>query len=309
MKKGTMNKRKLMQTIFIVSMLAYPVIHFLVFWVYVNFDAILLTFQRYILMDENFNFINDYVFVGVDNYRIVINKIMQDAYTRDTIVNSLLYFPLTCFVSLPLSIVFSYFIFKKVKLSNMFKVIFYLPSIIPVAVLTMAFKFSFNDMYGFVNKILIFMGVSNIPVWFGSKPWAQIMVFGYCVWAGLGFNIVLLSGAMSRLPNEILEYDRLEGLTLFQELRQVVIPMVWPTITTLFILGMTSVLTVYLQPLFLTNGSLQTSTIYFEIYKGVLSNSNLSYLSTLGLLSSFVFVPFIMFVRYLMNKKYEGVDY
>ena len=121
-----------MQTIFIVSMLAYPVIHFLVFWVYVNFDAILLTFQRYILMDENFNFINDYVFVGVDNYRIVINKIMQDAYTRDTIVNSLLYFPLTCFVSLPLSIVFSYFIFKKVKLSNMFKVIFYLPSIIPV---------------------------------------------------------------------------------------------------------------------------------------------------------------------------------
>jgi ABC-type sugar transport system permease subunit len=309
MKKGTVNRKKLKQRIFIVSMLAYPVLHFLVFWVYVNFDAILLTFQRYILMDENFNFINDYVWVGLDNYRIVITRIIQNEFTRDTVINSLLYFPLTCLVSLPLSIVFSYFIFKKVKLSNMFRVIFYLPSIIPVAVLTMAFKFSFNDMYGFVNRLLEMIGVENIPVWFGSKPWAQIMVFGYCVWAGLGFNIVMLSGSMSRLPSEILEYDKLEGLTLFQELRKVVIPMVWPTITTLFILGMTSVLTVYLQPLFLTNGALKTSTIYYEIYKGVLSNSNLSYLSTFGLFCSIVYVPFIMLVRNLMNRMYEGVDY
>lgn len=40
------------------------------------------------------------------------------------------------------------------------------------------------------------------------------MVFVYCVWAGLGFNIVLFSGAMSRVPQEILEYNKLEGVGL-----------------------------------------------------------------------------------------------
>ncbi len=62
----------------------------------------------------------------------------------------------------------------------------------------------------------------------------------YCVWVGIGFNVVLLGGAMGRIPDDLIEYGNLEGIGLTTELFRVVIPMVWPTIGTLLVTGTTS---------------------------------------------------------------------
>lgn len=297
---------KISVAIFIVVMLIYPLLRFGIMWGYINIRALWTSFTRYDLMtDSN-------IFVGTLQYEILFRRLATDEYTRQTLVTSILYFPVTCGISLPLSIIFAYFLFKKVPGATVYRVIFYLPSILPIAVLTMSFKYSFGPS-GFVDPILNALGFNHLPVWWGNSTVTPIMVFVYCVWAGLGFNIVLFSGAMSRVPQEILEYNKLEGVGLSRELFQVMIPCVWPTFVTTFILGMTSVLTVFLQPYFLMDSAstapFNTCTISLFIFNNYATPAQGPYLAAYGLFCSVVFVPLILAVRGFLSRFFKDVGY
>jgi ABC-type sugar transport system permease subunit len=287
-------------------MLAYPVIQFILFWGYVNFDTILLTFQKFSWTTGK------YVFTGLQNYKSVFDDLLHSESTRRTIKNSLLYMPVTCFISLPLSLIASYFLSMKMPLSKFFRVVFFLPSILPIVVLTMSFSFLFDSNLGPVNTILkeVFkMNPVDIPSWFGSYPTNQYMIFLYCIWAGLGFNILLMSSAISRIPQEIIEYGKIEGINMVQEFFKVIIPLTWPTITTTFLLGCTSVFGVMLQPLLLTPDNPFTNTIALSIYNSVTKGGNMSYFATYGIVLSLIGTPFIMIIRKVFTSIYADVEY
>ena len=295
--------------IFIVLMLAYPVLHFLIFWLYVNINTFVLSFQRVGADINDPETFGKTVFAGLLQYKAVINNILHNEATRRMLLNSVLYLPVTL-LELFLSIIFSYFLYKKMPLSNVFRVIYFLPSIIPIVVLTFVFSFVFDSSYGLINPLLHTLGVSGVPNWFGVYPLNQVMIFVYCIWAGLGYNIILLSGAVSRIPEEVIEYGRLEGISYMRELFQVVIPLIWPTISTIIVMACTSVFTVMLQPLMLTPGDSSTNTIALTIYSGVLAGEvKYPYLSAFGLCISAVAIPVIMGIRKLVEKPFSDVEY
>ena len=296
------------QIVFIVVLLAYPVLHFLINWLYINFRTIALSFTRYNIFAGEFQIPGDIFY----NYKMWISRILHEERYRMILVNSFLYFPVTNFITLPLSVICSYFLYLKVPGHAIYKVIFFLPSILPVVVLTMAFRFGF-DTYGYVNTILGWLGVSNPPVWFGSDHVTPFMIFFYCVWAGIGYNVVLLSGAMGRVSAEVIEYGRLEGVGMWREMTQIIIPMIWPTIVTLFTVGMNTVLTIYLQAYFLmdssTKGEFNTGTIALYIFGNYSNETQIPQLSSFGLLCSLIYVPIIFIARRIMNKFFTEVDY
>jgi len=306
--KKTPLKKKTKQRIFIILMLAYPVLQFILFFGYVNFDTILLTFQKFSWSEGK------YIYSGFDNYGMFFDRVINDPWTRRTIINSLFYMPVNSLIILPLSMAFSYFLFKKVPLSGFFRVVYFLPSILPIVVMTMAFSFTFDSNLGPVNDIYKwFFGMfdSNVivPSWFGSYPTNQIMIFVYGIWVGLGFNIILMTAAIARIPDELMEYGQLEGIGFFREFRTIVVPLIWPTVVTTFVLGMTSVFTALLQPLFLTPTSPDTNTIALAIYNSVLQNENIAYMATFGLILSLIGLPIILLTRNTLSKFYAEVDY
>lgn len=296
------------QIVFIIVLLAYPVLHFLVNWLYINFRTIMLSFTRYNIFAGEFQVPGDIFY----NYKMWIDRIFNEERYRMILVNSFLYFPVTNLITLPLSVICSYFLYLKVPGHGIYKVIFFLPSILPVVVLTMAFRFGF-DTYGYVNTILGWFGVENPPIWFGSDNLTPFMIFFYCVWAGIGYNVVLLSGAMGRVSTEVIEYGRLEGVGMWREMVQIIVPMIWPTIVTLFTVGMNTVLTIYLQAYFLmgssAKGEFNTGTIALYIFGNYSNEMQIPQLSSFGLLCSLIYVPIIFIVRGIMNKFFTEVDY
>ena len=296
------------QVIFIIVMLAYPVLHFLVNWLYINLKTITLSFTRYNILAGEFQIPGNIFY----NYKMWIDRIINEEKYRMILVNSFIYFPVTCFITLPLSVICSYFLYRKVPGHSIYKVIFFLPSILPVVVLTMAFRFAF-DTYGYVNAILKNIGFVSPPSWFGTEGLTPFMIFFYCVWAGIGYNVVLLSGAMARVPTEVIEYGRLEGIGMWREMFEIVVPMIWPTIVTLFTVGMNTVLTIYLQAYFLmgatTKGEFHTGTIALYIFGNYSNEMQIPQLSSFGLLCSLIYVPIIFLARFIMNKFFAEVDY
>lgn len=193
------SKMPLSKKIFIISMLAYPIIHFLVFWVYINFNTIIVSFQEFSFRTGG------EVFVGFSNYIEFFEKFGTAGaqVVKYSIENSLWFFVFNNFILLPISILCAYLLFKKVFAEKVFRIIFFLPNIISVVVLTMAFKFMFDTNFGPIVSVMRSIGLGGlVPAngFFGEKGLAQIMIFAYCLWAGIGYNVLLLSGSVARIP-------------------------------------------------------------------------------------------------------------
>lgn len=297
--------------IFIIVMLAYPVIQFLVTWIFVNFNSLMHAFQIG-KVDGTYEWAWFFQFEKFFDNLFNASNSTGVPFLNDTSVilfNSLGYAFITIFISLPLSLLFSYFLQKKMFLANVFRAIFFLPNIIPVVALTFSFLIGFDSTTGYLYDFMLWLGFSES--FMSSYPTSQLMVYIYCIWAGLGYNIILLSGAIGRIPKELFESAELDHAGYFKEFFHIVIPCVWPTIITLIILGMTNVLTLYLQPLLLTNGTGNTYSLSLEIFFAAESGQPSQYCSAaaIGLLCSAIWAPVILLTRHLLSKKYSEVDY
>lgn len=307
--KKPMSKRRKKELIFITILLAYPVIQFLATWIFVNSYSIILAF-------ENVSMEGDVSFAGFDNFIYVIERIYRkDLGAADIvgggtipqnlliIINSLGYGFVAIFISLPLALISSYFLSKKMPGANIFRVIFFLPNIISIVALIYAFRMQLDSTSGLIYHFLQGMGIKiKDSVW----PNTSIIIYVYCIWAGIGYNVLLLSGAIGRVPKELFESAQMDGAGNFKQFSKIMIPMVWPTIVTMIILGMTSILTLYMQPVLFEYNRVETiaGTIFLEAKKA----TQQPMLSAFGLLFSFIFAPLILYIRKVISRKYSDTD-
>ena len=292
-------------TIFVIVMLSYSVLHFLLMWVGVNFNSILLSFKTY-NRDGSYSWLSgSHLF---DNFKLIFDNIGKDVNNyRSMLLSSLAFFVVSCFVTLPISLFFSYFIFKKILANGFFKVIFFLPSIIPLIILTTIFSITVGSN-GPVGQLLNLMGVKSESL-FLTHTSASWMIWIFCVWAGIGYDVILLTAGMSRIPRDILESCKMDGVPSFWEFIRIVIPLTWSTITTLFIFGMMSVFTVFLQPWYLAPKVNTTWTIGTNIYFASKGFRALNAPAALGLFYSLIGAPIIVGTRALLNRFFGEVSY
>ena len=297
-KKGLLKGGKL----FVALCLIWPTIHFLVFWVYIYLDTIGLSFK--VLSEDG------YRFAWFINYKNFIN-LMKDADSAlyYGIINSLLMFLGNIFVLIPISVFVSYCFFKKIAGYQVFRVIYYLPNIVSIAIMTMIFRWAFDVKVGFMNKILGWVGIPQPDLGFFGENNNFRMVILYSWWVGIGYYAMLLSGSMSRIPTEILESARLDGANFFVEFIQIVIPLCASTISTLIIMGMGGIFTYFLPAMLLTNGQPNghSTTIALEMTNAAKANPPSS--ATIGVISSCIAVPLVLSVKRLLEKFLPEVEF
>ncbi|NMA05012.1 MAG: sugar ABC transporter permease [Acholeplasmataceae bacterium] len=283
-------------------MLLIPITQFLIFWVYVNFNSILMAFQK---------FDGDTVTYTLDNFIRFFDEIkLGDSNLRIAIKNTMSLFLVNIGIILPLSLLFAYFLYKKVFFHKGFRVIFFLPQIISSVILITLFKYIIAPTGPF-NMVLSWITdkpISELPNWLGDPRYSFNTILVYCIWTGFAVNLVLITGAMSRIPKEIIEYGRLEGLSLKGELFKVIIPMIYPTLTTLIITTVSGMF-VNMGPILpFTQGNFKTTTIGYYIFSQV-KNNMYEYPAAIGLVFTFIGLPIVLLVKKLLNKIGSDVEY
>ena len=300
------------EKIFLLVMLAIPVAHFLVFFVYINLDTVALSFHS---LDRSPSSEGDYIFVGWQNYREIFRGLVSPySVFSNAIRNSLLLFALNNFVLLPLGILFSYVLHRKMPLSGAFRVIFYLPSIISIVVLTMLFSFVFDSTNGIINPLLKKIGMEYIipeDGWLRSEETAMKMVLLYCFWAGIGGNIPLISGAIQRIPEELREAGQLDGVGFFGELWHIVFPLIGTTVSTLYMFGTTVIFSIFLQPKLLTGGGPdgETYTIALYIVESIREAGELTMGAAVGILCALIGTPVVVITKRLLERIFPAYEY
>ncbi len=283
--------------VFVFLMLFYPVLQFCIMWFGVNINSILLTFKN-----KDMEWLSwSKLFY---NYETVFLN-MKTTATQQMYANSLVYLLLNCFITLPISLFFAYFIFKKIYAGGGFKTIFYLPSVLPTVILTLVFQSMFNKG-GLLQPFFELFGVKSTNFFLsGTNKW---MVWIFCFWTGIGYDVMLLTAGMARIPRELLESSKMDGVPTLKEFFHIIIPLTWPTITTLFIFGMMGVFGTYLQPMLLTGTTNDTITIGLKIFndsQGAAKNNP----ATLGMVCTLIATPIVLGVRSFLNHFFKEVNF
>lgn len=298
------------RTAFIVLFLAYPVLNWLVFFLYVNIDSVKLAF-------ETFSYTKgDYVYAGFYNFSNVLKSFFSaDAHPqyRYGIRNSLLIFVWNTFVILPISLLCAYYFYKKVWGEKIFKVVFYLPSIITPVALCMLFSFMFSTNYGPVDKILKAIGLGGIIPengWFGNTKTIFPMVLLFSLWSGIGYNVIMVAGSIARIPPEIIEAGKIDGINMTREFVQIVVPLIMPTVSTMFMMGIAVSFTYFLPSQLLTNGgpSGEGYTIGYLITNRV-SSGNLCEGAAIGWCAAIVGTPLVLLGKFVIDKFVPDVEF
>ena len=211
-------------------------------------------------------------------------------------------------MTFPLAILLSYFIFKKIRGYKFFRVVTYLPVIITSSALVVLFKQSINTG-GPLDAIYNALGkVWEYPMNTASRA-MFVMVF-YSITFGFGGSIVVLCGAMNSIDSAILEAGEIDGCNWVRELFSIIIPSIWPTISTILILGFVGILGAS-GPILAFAKDIAApvndiTTLSYELYRlvtgGLGVNRDINYASAIGLVMTIFTFPLVIIARVFLMK-------
>ena len=168
--------------------------------------------------------------------------------------------------------------------------------------------------YGPIDTLLNTLFNTNLPPLLSDEKTATPTIIFYTVWTGFGINMLLYQGAMGRVPEEIIEAGKIDGITWWRELFSVITPMVWPTLSTTIVLQITGLFN-STGPILLFSqagvvaGSYETSTLSYWIYAQTYSGTNYNYPAAIGIFFTVVSFPIVLIVRWVFNKLDANVEY
>lgn len=309
-------KKALGKTLFIYLGLAWPLLHFFVFWFLMNIGMVYNSFFTEKLSGE-------IVFDGLEQYKDVFRYMFgikqYDIMSAKSWLNTLSLMGLALFINLPLTLIFSYMIYKKIFLQSVLRVGMYVPCVLSVVILCLFYKISVSgtSTYKSLLTILEKLGYNNQSVIANgllsdkNTAWKAILIFS--VWTGVNGNIIYFNSAMSRLPSSVLESAELDGASEKRQFVSIVIPMVWPTITTISITLISGALGWYIPSLLLDPGNmageLGTGTLALMIMKNVNAGKTVGYPSALGVVIAVLGGALVMAFKTLMEKVFPEVEY
>lgn len=296
----TLKTVKKKETLFLISLLAFPIVQFIIFYIILNINSICLAFQEW---DEGKG---KFIFTGLDNFGMVFDDLFQpDGRLRNAIKNSTIQFLISSGLGIPLHIVVSYAIFKEIHFSKLYKVLLVLPSMISSMVFVVCARHLLIDG---MQELLGDPGLNLLNPYTRTSFWT-VLWFGF--WMQFSSGMIIYLGAMSNISVDVMEYSKLEGLSTLRELWSIVLPLIYPTITTYVVVAIAGFFTnqgYYFS--FMGAGSLTGTTLYDNlayVFFTKLAHQDSTqvqypYAAAGGLLFTLILAPLTFLVKYLMEK-------
>jgi ABC-type sugar transport system permease subunit len=298
-KKRSMGQsKKLKDTIFVYLLIALPLIEFFTIYVYTNIDSFFLAFKR------------NGEFAGWVNFEMLWNEVRAPG--SDLLIairNTFIYFgaDLVLFIW---SIFLSYFFYKKIAAYKAFRFILYMPAIISPVVFVSLFQNITNPNGAIEAIIKMFNPDFKMPsLLFRSETATWTMVV-YVIWMGWTKNMLYLGGSLARIPVEVLESARLDGVGPWTELTKILVPLLLPTLSTLLLLDVVGILSSSGPILLFTKGAYETTTISYWMFTLVYATGENAYAkaSAAGMCLTIIMFPVVYTMRWLIGK-IDSVEY
>ena len=206
-------------------------------------------------------------FVGFKNFVLIFSQQNYWNSISNTIIFTIVTIALKTVFALLLALLLS----KGLKrFFNFHRVVMYLPAVIPMLVVGILFKSILHPTTGMLNEFLRSIGLDFLAQrWLTNPDIALYSIIFVDTWKGVGFIMVILIAGLQVIPSEYYEAAQIDGADKWDELWNITLPLLMPTLTVTTVLNLLYGLKVFDVVWVLTNGGpgYATETVYTVVFK------------------------------------------
>lgn len=244
-----------------------------------------------------------YRWVGLANFQRLINDDMFWLALKNTFRYAIWMIPGVVIVSLLLALLLN----SKVRGIKIFRTIYYLPMVTPIAVASVIWMWIYDRRTGILNYIIGLAGAAprnwlNDP----NTAMGSIVVMG--IWLAVGGNMLIYLAALQGISRSYYEAAEIDGAGAWQRLRYITVPLLRPTTLLIVITTTMSALRAFTQMNIMTQGGPlnSTITIVFYIFDTAFTNLRMGYAAAMSV-ALFLITLVITFIDWKFLGK--GVSY
>lgn len=241
----------------------------------------------------NFTTVSNAKFVGLQNYITAFEPSQR-------FVESFGFTTLFTIISIVtvniIAFTLAYLLTKKIKGTNFFRTVFFMPNLIGGIVL----GYTWQSM---INAVLANYGTTLVA----NEKYGLIGLILLMNWQMIGYMMIIYIAGLQNVPTELIEASKIDGATKWQTLRHVTIPMVMPSITICLFLTLSNSFKLYDQNLALTNGAPmhKTEMLALNIVNSFYGRNNFEGVGQAKAVMFFVIVALIALTQLYYTRKRE----
>lgn len=198
-------------------------------------------------------------FIGLENFR----KIFDDSKFYKALEVTFKF----CLISIPFyqiaSLLVAMLLNMRIKFMRAFRLIFFLPSIIPTIASSMIWT-QILGKDGLINQGLALIGIQG-PAWLNTPSTALYGLILMGVW-GIGNTIIIYLSGLQGVGEELYEASSIDGANSFQRFFKITLPMISPTIFFNVVMAVISSFQYFTQAFVMTEGGPLNSTLFYNLY-------------------------------------------
>ncbi len=165
-------------------------------------------------------------FYGLKNYQLLF----QDTQFWLSFKNTLILIVLVTTVTFVLALLFASFLAKgKLRGQTFFRVVFYVPNILSIVVISAIFYMLYSSDYGILGPILKLFGVEYTGV-LGDPKRVVYAIAVAMIWQAIGYYMVMYIAGMDSISDELYESASLDGASKFHQFFIITLPLTWQVI-------------------------------------------------------------------------------
>lgn len=245
----------------------------------------------FFLSFTNWNLLSKPVFVGIFNYQ----ELLTSSIFWQILYNTIIFGMATTVLGTLIPLILASILNNKIRGSELFKTIYFLPFITPMIVIAMVWEWIFNPTSGLLNYIL----KTNIE-WLQNPKTAMIALIIVSVWKLIGYNLVIFISGFASISNTLYEAAKIDGADEYKLFSKITVPLLSPTI--FFVLLVTTISSFQIFDLIylMTQGGPENSTnvLVYWLYRNAFEYFNVGKASAIA----YILLIFIIILTSLQWK-------
>ena len=278
---------------------------------FVIFQLIPIAASAYFSL-TNFNLFQQPQFVGLRNYQ----RLAGDELFWKSLTNTLYLTVIGVPVSLTAALAAALALNMKVRGQSLFRLVVFLPTVVPVVAATYIWRWLLNAQYGYVNETLGAVGLGQ-PLWLDDPFWTKPALILMSLWV-TGSAMVVFLAALQEVPEVYYEAAVIDGAGAWAKFRHVTLPLISPVILFETIIASIFTLQYFTQAFLLgqtrlnaASGGPENSLLVYGLYlfQQAFVNLNMGYASAMAWVLLFVALAGTwVLLRVSRNRVFYGGD-
>jgi raffinose/stachyose/melibiose transport system permease protein len=223
------------------------------------------------------------VFVGLEYY----GRLFQDPIFYTAMKNNSLFAVISLIFQVCGGLIIAAILEDKLirRFQPFFRTVFFIPSVISIAVVGLLWQLIYNPEVGLVNGVLKAIGQSDWGhAWLGESEIAIYAVVAVSQWQYTGYMTMLFLIAMQKIPYEYYEAAMIDGASRIRSFFAITLPQIKEMILVGTVITIIGAFKVFDEVYIMTNGGPGRSTevLGTMLYRAAFRNDEMGYASTIG---------------------------